>query len=166
MLGGVGLSPTWEEWPAMLSDRSPHIPSSPPDSGPGDSQTQHRRCHKGSAAGAGCRLSGRDPCWRGEIPLGKADSLHQCISGWGLFTCTPQVDGGGEFQGEGKQLWGWELGAGWPEAWAEREGRARKGEGRGPKSVEKVGRKGAVLGPQGFLFSVSLQHPYLPRHHL
>lgn len=106
------------------------------------------------------------PAGEERSPPGKADSLHQCISGWGLFTCTPQVDGGGEFQGEGKQLWGWELGAGWPEAWAEREGRARKGEGRGPKSVEKVGRKGAVLGPQGFLFSVSLQHPYLPRHHL
>ena len=40
-----------------------------------------------------------------------------------------------------------------------REGRASKEEGRGPKLVEKVGRKHAVLGPQGFLFSVSLQHP-------
>ena len=35
---------------------------------------------------------------------GKTDSLHHCISGWGLFTCTPQPDGGGELQGEGEQF--------------------------------------------------------------
>lgn len=88
----------------LVSDGSPHIPSSPPHSGPGDRQTQHRWCHKGQH----CRhwlppLRTGLLCWRGERSRpGKADSLHQCISGWGLFTCTLQADGGGELQGEGE----------------------------------------------------------------
>ena len=89
-----------------MSAGSPHIPSSLPDTGPGDRQTDSTDGALRAAlqALAATSQDGTPLLETREVPPpppGKADRLHQCISGWGLFTCTPQADGGWELQGEG-----------------------------------------------------------------